>query len=68
MELVIEGVPVKSWVLTWAEELDEEQRTRLQAVLDKQAVYTLGFYDGSAIVNTEHGITKQKVLMQLRRC
>ena len=59
MELVIEGVPVKSWALTWAEELDEEKRTRLQELLVKQAVYTLGFYDGSAIVNTEGGVTKQ---------
>ena len=66
MELVIEGVPVKSWALTWAEELDEEKRTRLQEVLVKQAVYTLGFYDGSAIVNVEIAVTKQEVVRKLK--
>ena len=66
MELVIEGVPGKSWVLAWAQELDEEQRTRLQAVLAKQAVYTLGFYAGSAIANVESVVTKQEVVRKLK--
>jgi hypothetical protein len=46
--------------------LDEEKRTRLQEVLVKQAVYTVGFYDGSAIVNVEIGVAKQEVLRKLK--
>ena len=65
MELVIEGVPGKSWVLTWAD-LDEEQRARLQAVLDKQDLYTLGFYNDTAIVNVENPVTKQEVVRKLK--
>ena len=66
MELVIEGVPVKSFVLTWPEVFDDEKRARLQAVLDAQAVYTVGFYDGSVIVNAEGGVGKQEVLRKLK--
>ena len=66
MELVIEGVPVKSFVLTWPEVFDDEKRARLQAVLDTQAVYTVGFYDGSAIGNVEIGVTKQEVVRKLK--
>ena len=66
MELVIEGVPVKSFALAWPEVFDDEKRTRLQAVLDAQAVYTLGFYEESAIVNAEGSIGKQEVLRKLK--
>ena len=66
MELVIEGIPSKSFVLDWPEELDDEKRARLQAVLDAQAVYTLGFYEESTIVNTEGNIGKQEVLRKLK--
>ena len=66
MELVIEGVPSKSFVLDWPEELNEEKKTRLQAVLDAQAVYTLGFYKESTIVNTEGDVGKREVLRKLK--
>ena len=46
--------------------MDEEQRARLQAVLDKQDVYTLGFYNGTAIANVENVTTKQEALRKLK--